>query len=659
MLVIAGLKGVSQCQVTNFIYTIGPSGSVNFENYNFYYDSLAVPDTYIWNFGDGDTSQSGNFSINHTYSTAGTYTVSLEVINTTFGCDTTLSQTFYINLCAGGAYYNISQIGFGDYSFAATNLSSLPGATVLWNFGDAATSTSINASHQYSTSGNYQVSLIVTDASLLCADTFVTNNPVTICNLPIYVVDTTVALNPAVVDFGTVPSNASYTYSWSYGDGGTGTGINPNHAYHVNGFYSAYTTVTDVSTGCSATAYDNLNINLCGINYASIGNSGNGYTQSFTSFAQDSGVTITGYQWSFPGASPSSASVGQPTGITYPSAGTYSACLFITTNIGCIDTICQTVNITPPVYNITGRVAKGQGSTLGAVVYLIRQDSIGHLALADSIIILSDSGSISYFSFNNVAIDTYYVKAALSATDPDYASFMPTYYQGVLTWGTATPVVISAINPSSSAYVDFIAGVNTGGPGFVGGYISQGAGLVIGGSGNNNAKQLGDPLSGVQVNLLTSNNAAVAYTYTDALGHYQFPNLALGSYKIYAEELNKVPGPLDFTLTANNPTDSSANISINSHSATGIDNVSGLQISQVYPNPVVSTAQLQIVCAQNVDGNLKLVDVLGRTTLQQNIKLVTGQNTYELNLEQLCAGVYQLVVQAGGNQITYKLVKAK
>ena len=207
--------------------------------------------------------------------------------------------------------------------------------------------------------------------------------------------------------------------------------------------------------------------------------------------------------------------------------------------------------------------------------------------------------------------------------------------------------------------IALIAGSNSGGPGFVGGYVSQGAGLVLGGAGNNNAKSLGDPLQNIQINLLTSTNQPVAYTYTDANGKYSFPNLALGSYTIYAEQLNKIPSPLEFTLTAENPADSGANISINSHSATGINNINGLQVTSVYPNPVIGTVQLQISCIQNFDASVKLVDVLGRTALEQTLKLAGGQNTAQLNMEQLASGVYQLVIQSGGNQITYKLVKAK
>ena len=163
----------------------------------------------------------------------------------------------------------------------------------------------------------------------------------------------------------------------------------------------------------------------------------------------------------------------------------------------------------------------------------------------------------------------------------------------------------------------------------------------------------------MQINLLTSTNQAVAYTFTDANGHYQFANLALGSYKIYVEELNKVPTPLDFTLTAENPVDSGADLSVNSHSTTGIDNTTNLQIVEVYPNPVVSSVQIQIGCKEATDATFKVVDILGRTNLEQKTTLISGPNTAEINMQGVAAGVYQLVIQTGNQQLTYKIVKAK
>ena len=573
------------------------------------------------------------------------------------------------NLCQGAAQYTVANTGFGDYTFTATNLSSLPGATTLWNFGDGTSSTSATATHHYIAGGNFPLSLIVTDAAFSCADTSGNTNlndslsgnnfAVTLCSYPLAIDTSVLSYNPINIQFQPSPQNAGYTYAWTFGDGGTGTGQTVSHIFVASGTYNTAVTIADAGTGCSYTISSAFNLNLCGLN-AGFGNSGNGDTQSFYAYNYDSVNNVgnvASYAWSFPGAIPSTGSGSEVDNVVYPSVGIYSACVYLTTTGGCIDTLCQQVIITTPTYSITGTITKSGGSGFVGTVYLIVQDSVGHLALLDSVNSQIDTAGNGFsYSFYNLPVDTYFVKAALVSTDPDYANYLPTYYNNALTWGIAMPVTLPGNNTIDIA---LIAGSNSGGPGFVGGYVSQGAGLVLGGAGNNNAKSLGDPLQNIQINLLTSTNQPVAYTYTDANGKYSFPNLALGSYTIYAEQLNKIPSPLEFTLTAENPADSGANISINSHSATGINNINGLQVTSVYPNPVIGTVQLQISCIQNFDASVKLVDVLGRTALEQTLKLAGGQNTAQLNMEQLASGVYQLVIQSGGNQITYKLVKAK
>jgi len=666
ILVIGGLKGIAQCAAPNFSYTINPGGQVTFTDYSYYWDSMSNGPTYIWNFGDGDTVWNSGYTVSHTYASGGNYTVSLEITTPNTTCDSTESQNLQINLCAVGANFTYTQTGFGLYNFSPLNLASLPGSTVLWSFGDGNTSTSTSPTHQYASSHDDTVVLTVTDPTLSCtvSDTF--GIIVNLCNYSVNIDTTVLSYGPAVIQFQPSQVNAGYVYNWLFTypnqNYTNATGATVSNTFNVSGYDSVFLQISDATTGCVANVVNYDYINACGVN-AGFTNAGNGLTQSFYTYNYDSlnggGSNIAGYAWTFTGATPSTGSGSEVDNVVYPAVGTYSACLYLTTANGCLDTICNTVTISPPQYSISGTASKNGGTGFVGTVYLIIQDSVGHLALVDSMSSQIDTAGNGFgYYFGGLQVDTYYVKAALSPADPDYANYLPTYYNGYLTWGTATPVVISNAS-SNSADIELIAGTNPGGPGFVGGYVSQGAGLVIGGSGNGNARSVGDPLQGVQINLLTSGGEAVAYTYTDINGKYSFPNLALGSYKIYAEQLNKVPVPLDFTLTAENPVDSGANISINSHSATGIDNLSNIQISGVYPNPVIGSLQLQLSSTQNIDATLKLVDVLGRTCLQQAIKIAAGQNTAEVNMEPMAAGIYQLVIQTGTKQITYKVVKAK
>jgi PKD repeat protein len=656
------IEGTCGSFAPNFTYSIGIGGIVTFTDNSYDWDTAGSNGlSYLWNFGDGNTVNNSGYQVNHTYSANGTYTVSLEMLNASQGCDSVVSQTFELNRCAPAAQFNDWQNGFGSYVFVNTDYLTIADTlfNYAWTFGDGGTAFSNSPGHLYTASGNYIVTLIATSSILGCADTSKQTLAVTLCSFNDAIDTSVLSYGPEDIQFAPASNVAGYTYAWSFSDGGTATGTPVTHTYSASGSYTVNLSVSDASLGCSTTSSLTLQINnTCGLT-AGFANGGNGLTQFFYTYIYDSlSATIASCSWSFPGATPSTATGLNVSGIVYPAVGTYSACAYIVSTGGCVDTVCQSVVVSAATYTISGTAGKTGGPGFAGVVYLIVQDSTGHLALLDSTVSNFDSAGVFNYYFGGLPVDTYYVKAALSTLDADYANYLPTYYGDVLNWGTATPVIISN-NDASSIDISLIAGSNPGGPGFVGGYVSEGAGLVIGNTGNANAKALGDPIAGVQINLLTSTNQAVAYTFTDVNGHYQFADLALGSYKIYVEQLNKVPTPLDFTLTAENPVDSGADMNVNSHGTTGIDNTSNLQIMEVYPNPVVSSVQVQIGCKQAADATLKVVDILGRTDLEQGTKLTSGQNTAEVDMTAFAAGVYQLVIQTGSQQVTYKIVKAR
>ncbi|MDB5282094.1 MAG: large protein, partial [Bacteroidota bacterium] len=447
-----------------------------------------------------------------------------------------------------------------------------------------------------------------------------------------------------------------YTYLWNFGDGSGSTGTSTTHTYATSNYYQLCLVTTDAATGCADSQCHNLFFDHCGIGQASINVSSNGLSADFNvnifPFGGGSGLT---YLWDFPGGSPSSATT-QIASSTYSTLGAKTVSLGITLS-GCTDTISQTFTLTPPVYSISGIIYKN-GSRACATVYLIRQDTIGHLVLIDSIAELDTIGNCNgYYAFNNLPADSYFVKAALEPFDADYLNYLPTYFADVLQWSSSAPIWL---NTSSASGIDInlVAGNNPGGPGFVGGWVSQGAGLVINGHYNNN-RSVGDPIAGVQINLLTSADQAVAYTFTDANGHYQFAHLSLGSYKIYAEVLNKRADPIPFTLDANNPSDSTVSLSVNSSGVSGIDEVNAINLNNIYPNPVTSVLNLEIGCATSTNATLKLNDVLGQASIEKEIKLVSGNNQMQIDMSELSAGIYQLVIQTGSKNIAFKVVKTK
>ncbi len=122
---------------------------------------------YAWNFGDGSSSTQANPS--HSYTTAGTYSVSLTVTDNAGGVD---SDTTTATISAGpnqaptaNANGSYSGTTGNPISFFSTGSSDSDGtiSAYLWQFGDGASSTNANPSHSYAAAGSYTATLSVTD----------------------------------------------------------------------------------------------------------------------------------------------------------------------------------------------------------------------------------------------------------------------------------------------------------------------------------------------------------------------------------------------------------------------------------------------------------------------------------------------------------------
>jgi PKD repeat protein len=115
------------------------------------------PDTYSWTFGDGGISRDPNPE--HTYTTAGTYTVRLSVSRDGGPISTATEQ---ITVKPVADFTADTTRGFADLTVRFTDTSTGDPDTYSWDFGDGGTSMDPNPEHTYTTPGTYQVSLKVT-----------------------------------------------------------------------------------------------------------------------------------------------------------------------------------------------------------------------------------------------------------------------------------------------------------------------------------------------------------------------------------------------------------------------------------------------------------------------------------------------------------------
>ena len=122
--------------------------------------------SYAWNFGDGSGSVQANPI--HDYANFGTYNVTLTV---TDNSGNTVAKSHSIVIEPAPNQLPTAQFVFStsgqDVSFDASGSSDPEGplANYAWNFGDGTTATGKTATHTYAESGNYTVTLTVTDAA--------------------------------------------------------------------------------------------------------------------------------------------------------------------------------------------------------------------------------------------------------------------------------------------------------------------------------------------------------------------------------------------------------------------------------------------------------------------------------------------------------------
>ena len=117
--------------------------------------------------------------------------------------------------------------------------------TYQWNLGDGNTSNTAGVTHNYTTPGTYQVTLIVGNpASCNKYDTVTTSVTVRPSPTAAFTYSPAIAETNVPFTFNNQSQDAS-SYSWNFGDGRTSTLENPVHEYRKSGLYEVCLTATN------------------------------------------------------------------------------------------------------------------------------------------------------------------------------------------------------------------------------------------------------------------------------------------------------------------------------------------------------------------------------------------------------------------------------
>lgn len=423
-----------------------------------------------------------------------------------------------------------------------------------------------------------------------------------------------------------------FTYSWNTGSTFSTTDIDLN-----TNFYSV--TVTD-ATGCTATAnyWYQGGVDSCSVEIIAVQN---GTMLEAVVSGATGAVT---YNWST-GATTAVIQDVEP--------GNY--CVTVTTANGCTSTDCFFVADPSAAFIIDGYVylpdSINGGDMEGWVYLIVYDEEEGTLTAVDTTEMESMGfGGAAYYEFDEQPAGEYLIKAALEPGSQDYEEHLPTYYGHVLWWDEASTVTLP-FNGWGSFNFTLIPGDNPGGPGFIGGYIADGANLQ---SGEIEVRG-SEPMEGVSIILLDEEEKPVSYTYTDANGEFMFPSLAYGTYKVVVEHVGYEQQYYWVTLSEENPGAEGLNFEIGEESITDTDELTSEPVMLVFPNPATST--LQVVAAEmQGQGAIQVWNAQGQMVLSRTNVEMSGTTT-TLDVSTLPAGVYYLQVSAEGHLLTQKWMK--
>ncbi len=294
---------------------------------------------YTWYFGDGDSSFNG--SPTHVYSNPGAYNARL-VVQSNNGCkgEVTNVVRIYPNPVADFSFNNVCK----NAEFTATDLSTVgSGGTIVdwfWNYGDGSTSTNRNASHTYTASGNYEVSLTVVTSNG-CSNTV--TKDVTVYILPeanfvaspVCENNSMSFVNASAIGYGTM------TYDWDF-NGATSTLKDPTHTF--TGFGNFNVRLVAISDkGCRDTINRNVVVHPNPVTDFTVADVCFGSPSVFNNTSAVPGTdNVVEYYWNF--GDVTFSGLENPTHV-YDVPGDYNVTLRTKSNRGCESSVTKVASV--------------------------------------------------------------------------------------------------------------------------------------------------------------------------------------------------------------------------------------------------------------------------------------------------------------------------
>ncbi|MDD5144281.1 PKD domain-containing protein, partial [Methanoregula sp.] len=245
-------------------YGEAPPHTVQFVSYS---SGPGTITDYAWDFGDETTSTEKNPS--HTYTLAGTFTVTLTVTGPA-GSDTK-TKTSYIAVNAASeipvASFTVDPVsGDAPLTVQFNDTSTNTPTSWAWDFNNDGTtdSTVQNSSYTYTTPGTYSVKLTVTNTGGSDIETKTDYIIVTTPSAPVAGFTATPTSGPAplVVQFTDSSTGVIASYAWDFNNDGIvdSTSKNPTYTYTKAGNFTVNLTVSNTGGSSSSVMTDPISV---------------------------------------------------------------------------------------------------------------------------------------------------------------------------------------------------------------------------------------------------------------------------------------------------------------------------------------------------------------------------------------------------------------
>ena len=307
-------------------------------------------DSWEWDFEDDGSIDDTNQNPTNLYGQEGVFTAEL-LVTSTLGCKDSTTVTVDVDAIPVANFGGTNECLGNITSFTDSSSTSIGNVNQWdWDFGDGSPiDNNQHPTHPYTSSGIHNVTLTVqTDSG--CTHTFNTN--VEVYSNPIADFRPDTVCNSDLSNFTDMTALGNYgiaTWDWDFDNNGTSDdgNQNPSYAFSAAGTYPVNLSVVD-SFGCAHDTTINVTVSENPLADFSFSNECFGTATTFTNLSSDNGGTtvVDQWDWDFDGDGVIDNSTENPS-FVYPSAGTYNTELFITSSLGCLDSITVPVTVDP------------------------------------------------------------------------------------------------------------------------------------------------------------------------------------------------------------------------------------------------------------------------------------------------------------------------